>query len=279
MKTCDLHTHSSFSDGSLSPTQLVRLAEESGLSAIALTDHNTSKGLSEFMEAGKNSSVITVPGCEFSTDYRGNELHIVGLFLGEETWPEIEDYVELMHIAKRHSNRKLIEALRRDGYDVTYEEAAALTDAEEFNRAHVARVLAAKGQVKSVKDAFENLLKDGAGYYTPPKRISAVTTVKFIKSYGGVAVLAHPFLNLDLDGLLAFLPEAKEAGLDAIETIYTEFDEETTSRAVSLAERFGLKQSGGSDFHGAAKPDIFLGRGYGAMSVPFEFYEKLVPLN
>ncbi|MBQ6263573.1 MAG: phosphoesterase, partial [Clostridia bacterium] len=218
---------------------------------------------------------ITVPGCEFSTDFGGRELHILGLFFPEAAWPEIEDYVELMHMAKRHSNRLLIDALKRDGYDVTYEEAASLTDAEDFNRAHVARVLVAKGQAESVKAAFETLLKDGAGYYTPPKRLGAITTVKFIKTYGAAAVLAHPFLNLDSDGLREFLPLAKEAGLDAMETLYTEFDEETTRKAKELAEEFGLKQSGGSDFHGDSKPAISLGTGWGDLEVPFCIYEDL----
>lgn len=277
MKTCDLHCHSSFSDGSLTPTELVGLAEAAGLSALALTDHNTSQGLDEFMRAGEGSSVITVPGCEFSTDYEGRELHIVGLFFPRETWPEIEDYVEFMRISKRNSNNRLIASLRGAGYDITGEEVAALTDSEEFNRAHVARVLLQKGYVRSMKVAFQTLLREGAGHYVPPKRVTALGTIRFIKLYGAMAVLAHPFLNLDQQELETFLPLAKEAGLDAIETHYTEFDGETVRRAEATAARFGLKQSGGSDFHGAAKPDIRLGTGRGNLEVPFEFYEALNP--
>ncbi len=277
MKTCDLHCHSYYSDGSFSPAQLVRMAEEKGLSALALTDHNTSKGLREFVDAGEKSGVIVVPGCEFSTDFEGTELHVVGLFFKEESWSEIEDYVELAKIAKRNSNRKLIEALRADGYDVTYEEAASLTDADTFNRTHVARILVAKGQLESVASGFQTILKEGNGYYVPARRLGAYLTIRFIKSYGGVAVLAHPFLNLSYDRLLDFLPVAKAEGLDAIETLYSTFDEETTARAFELAGRFDLKPSGGSDFHGIAKPDIKLGSGRGNLSVPFEFYEALRP--
>lgn len=277
MKLCDLHTHSNCSDGSFSPAELVRLAEEAGLSAIALTDHNTSKGLAQFMAAGEDSEVITVAGCEFSTGYEGTELHIVGLFFPKSAWSEIEDYVELMSIAKRNSNKKLIEALQGAGYDITYDEVAAMTDADEFNRAHVARLLVAKGYFEKTADVFDNILRVEHGYYTPPQRLSALATVRFIKTYGGVAVLAHPFLNLDYDGLLDFLPKAKEAGLDAIETRYSTFDGETTAKAIELAEKFGLKQSGGSDFHGAAKPDISVGSGRGNLQVPFEFYENLKP--
>ena len=274
-RRCDLHSHSTFSDGTFTPTQLVELAEKQGLAALALTDHNTAGGLEECMEAGARSPVITVPGCEFTTDYQGKELHVVGLFFPRSAWPEIEDYVEIMHIAKRNSNRKMTDALRRDGYRVTYEEAAALAGSENFNRAHVAQVLLAKGQVASVKEAFRTVLKEGNGYYVPSQRLSAVATVRFIKTYGGVSVLAHPFLNLNEEELTAFLPMAKAAGLDAMETRYTEFDPETTRKAEALAARFGLKQSGGSDFHGSVKPDISLGTGWGDLEVPFSFYESL----
>ena len=276
-KRCDLHTHSTCSDGTVTPAELVRLAEDLGLAALALTDHNTARGLAEFMAAGAESSVITVPGCEFTTDYRGTELHVVGLFFREEVWPEIEDYVELMHMAKRNSNRKMLAALTRDGYSLTYREVTDLAGSEDFNRSHVARVMVGKGYVQSVKEAFDTLLKEGNGYYIPAQRLSALATIRFIKAYGGTAVLAHPFLNLNEEELIEFLPKAKAAGLDAIETRYTEFDRETTRKAEALALRFGLKQSGGSDFHGTAKPNIALGTGWGDLEVPFSFYEDLAP--
>ncbi|MCR5207397.1 MAG: PHP domain-containing protein [Eubacterium sp.] len=275
MKRCDLHTHSYCSDGSFAPSEIVKLAEKAGVSAVALTDHNTAKGLAEFTEAGARSGVITVAGCEFSTDYNGTELHIVGLFFPRESWKEIEDFVELTNIAKKNSNLRLIEALQNEGFDIRYEEVAAITDADEFNRAHVARVMTEKGYVNSVDEAFNTYLKESNGLYVPPKRISAFATVEFIKNYGGVAVIAHPFLNLSYDGLLEFLPEAKKRGLDATETRYSTFTEAETKQAEELAERFGLLQSGGSDFHGIAKPDIELGTGRGELFVPFEFYEKL----
>ncbi|MBQ2658986.1 MAG: PHP domain-containing protein [Erysipelotrichaceae bacterium] len=274
-KTCDLHSHSSFSDGSLTPTELIRLAEKQGLSALALTDHNTSAGLKEFMEAGKNSNVISVPGCEFTTEWNNKEIHVVGLFFQEKYWNEIEDFLELSHIAKINSNLQLIANLNKAGYEVSEEEASALTKGD-FNRSHVARVLMQKGYVKSVQEAFDKLLKEGKGFYIPAKKVSPMAAIRFIKVYGAAAIVAHPFLNLTLEELKEFLPLAKEAGLDAIETLYTEFDEETTKTAIALAEEFGLKQSGGSDFHGAAKPDIYLGTGRGNLSIPYQFYEDLL---
>ena len=157
MKTCDLHTHSIYSDGTFTPTGIVQLAKKQGLFAVALTDHNTAGGIPEFVRAGRENGIITVPGCEFSTQFENVELHVVGLFFPEKTWPEIEDFVEHMHEAKRHANRKLIAALQKAGYDVTYDEAAALTAEGEFNRSQIARVLLAKRFVSSMDQAFQTL--------------------------------------------------------------------------------------------------------------------------
>lgn len=274
-RICDLHTHSNRSDGSFSPTELVAAAKERGVAALALTDHNTTKGLAEFMEAGKTYGVITVPGCEFSTDYKKTELHIVGLFLQEQSWPEVEDYVDALRRGKHDSNLLLIEKLRERGCDITYDEVAATTDADEFNRAHVGMLLYAKGYVESVNHAFQTLLKAGNGCYFPSKRPDVFETVRFIRTVGGVPVLAHPFLNLDNAELETFLPQAKEAGLAAMETRYSLFDEIETKEAAELAQRFGLLPSGGSDFHGGAKKLIHIGTGQGDLSVPFGYYEAL----
>ncbi len=259
----------------MTPTQLVKLAEEQGLSVLALTDHNTSAGLKEFMEAGKDSPVITVPGCEFSTEWEGREVHVVGLFFLQKYWQEIEDFLELTHLAKINSNISLIKKLNEAGYDITVEECKALTNGE-FNRTHVARVLMAKGYVSSVAEAFDGLLKEGNGFYTPAKKISPMAAIRFIKTYGAVAIIAHPLLSLTPEQLMTLLPEAKRAGLDAIETHYTEFDRQMTRTAKALAASYGLLQSGGSDFHGTAKPDIRMGCGRGELSVPFRFYEELL---
>lgn len=273
-KRCDLHTHSRFSDGTLSPTELVKLAEELDISALALTDHNTSKGLSEFMEAGNRSSVITIPGCEFTTEWNEIEIHIVGLFFRRQYWDEIEDFLQLAHIAKENSNQRLIDNLNKAGYEVSVEEVAALASGD-FNRAHVARVLMAKGYVESVTEAFNTLLEPGNGFYYPPRRIPAAAAIHFIKTFGATAIMAHGLINLTPKQMRDFLPEAKKAGLDAIETHYSDYDEEMTATAILLAEEFGLKQSGGSDFHGQTKPNISMGTGRGNLVLPYELYESM----
>ena len=275
-KRCDLHCHSNFSDGTCSPSELVKLAKKQGLSALALTDHNTSKGLKEFMEAGKNNDFLTVPGCEFSTEWNNKEIHIVGLFFNEKYWSEIEDFYEIAHIAKLNSNKKMIDNLNKAGYQITEEEVKAISSEDNYNRAHVGRVLTEKGYVKSVSEAFDTLLKVGNGFYFPPKRITSIAAIQFIKVYGATAIMAHPLLNLTYNEMMEFLPIAKKAGLDAIETHYTEFDDEMTNTAILLAERFELKQSGGSDFHGDTKPGISLGTGRGNLFVPYSFYEDML---
>lgn len=295
MKTCDLHTHSYYSDGSFSPAEIIRLAKESGVSAVALTDHNTTRGLYEFISYGSESSggakstvslagpgmnsghqkITLVAGCEFTTEFEKKEVHTVGLFLPKASWPDIEEYVAPMKASKHESNITLIERLNRGGYDIAYEEVTDITDADEFNRAHVARILFKKGYVESVKDAFDKLLFEGGGFFYPPERPDVFETIRFIRSCGGVPVLAHPFLNLDEDELRRFIPHAKEEGLSAMETRYSKFDAADTKRASDLADEFGLLHSGGSDFHGDAKPGISLGTGRGDLVVPYRYYEEL----
>ena len=284
MKICDLHTHSNYSDGSLPPAELVRMAENKGLSALALTDHNTAAGLPEFMKAGESSKVITVAGCEFSTEYtlcaddgesRVQELHIVGLFFDESVWGSVEEYVSEHMKNKKISNQNMIKRLQDAGYDITYDEVSAITDAGEFNRAHIARILCRKGYIERPADAFEELLKEGCGFYIPPKRPDVFETIKFIKKNGAVSVLAHPFLELSADELRCFLRAAKPAGLDAIETNYSKFDDEMIKQACAIAGEMELARSGGSDFHGDAKPDVEMGTGRGSLEVPFDYYEDL----
>ena len=284
MKICDLHTHSNYSDGSLPPAKLVRMAENKGLSALALTDHNTAAGLPEFMKAGESSKVITVAGCEFSTEYtlcaddgesRVQELHIVGLFFDESVWGSVEEYVSEHMKNKKISNQNMIKRLQDAGYDITYDEVSAITDAGEFNRAHIARILCRKGYIERPADAFEELLKEGCGFYIPPKRPDVFETIKFIKKNGAVSVLAHPFLELSADELRCFLRAAKPAGLDAIETNYSKFDDEMIKQACAIAGEMELARSGGSDFHGDAKPDVEMGTGRGSLEVPFDYYEDL----
>lgn len=274
-KRCDLHTHSCFSDGTFTPSQLLDEADALGLSAIALCDHNTVEGLPEFLEAARYHRTETIPGAEFSTDYEGTELHILGLFIRPAYFEEITRRMEHMHRLKEQSNLALVENLRRAGYDLNYDRLREKT-VGHINRAHIAAELTALGYTASIKEAFSMLLKPSRGYYQPPERIDAFEMIRYIRSIGAVPVLAHPFLNLKEEGALRrFLAPAKEAGLQGMEVLYPKFDEEQTHLAGKLAEEFGLLPSGGSDFHGENKPDIRLGGGKGTLKVPLSFLDGL----
>lgn len=265
---CDLHTHSVFSDGTYTPTQLVQEAQRRNLAAIALTDHNTVAGLPDFLAAARESAVEAVPGVEFSTDYDGIELHILALYLKPEHFSQVTELMEQYHRRKEQSNIDLVDKLNRAGYDISYEKIKNSTPEGQVNRALIAAELTARGYTESVKDAFSRLLREKCGYYTPPQRYTPKEMLGIIRQLGAVSVLAHPYLNLTQEALHHFLTQAKDWGLQGMEVYYSTYDEPTTAAAVAMADEFGLLPSGGSDFHGGNKPDIQLGEGRGALRIP-----------
>ena len=272
---CDLHTHSTYSDGTVTPTQLIRIAEAAGVAAVALTDHNTAAGLPEFLNAAAQSTVKAVPGVEFSTDYGQTELHILALFVKPEYYAAVEELVGQMLLRKEQSNLDLIEALVSLGMELDYGAIKALTPNGQVNRAVIAAEMVRKGYCETVKQAFSRYLSVSCGYFKPPRRLDALETIRFIKSIGAVAVLAHPFLNLDEAGLRQFLKEAIPVGLDAMEVYYAGYSAERTELSERIVREFGLLASGGSDFHGNNKPDIWLGTGKGDLKLPMRLLEDL----
>jgi len=272
---CDLHIHSVFSDGTDTPRRLIELAAEAGLSAVALCDHNTVAGLPDFMEAAKNSTVEAVPGVEISTDYADKELHILALFVEPQHYMAVTELLAEGDRRKEQSNIDLVAALNRAGYALDYEAIKAKTPKGHINRAHIAAEMMELGYVESVQAAFQTLLSPKHGMYHPPKRVDAYDAIRFIKSIGAVAVLAHPFLSMDETLLRTFLPRAVEAGLDGMEVYYSKYDERTTRLALEIAEEFGILPSGGSDDHGANKPDIALGVGRGELRIPTNWLSGL----
>lgn len=272
---CDLHIHSNFSDGTLTPAELIALAEQQNVSAVALCDHNTVNGLPDFKKAAENSNVIAINGIEISTEYNGTELHILGLFLSEYRFEEISDMMSSIKVFKEESNKNLVENLRNGGYLIDYDEIKSKNGGAYINRAHIAAELIEKGYFNDRKEAFDTVLSPDGGYYVPPERFKALEIIGYLDSIGAVPVWAHPFLDMNAEEIDAFLPIAKAHGLVGMETRYSEYSEKTQKKAEKLAEKYGIKQSGGSDFHGSNKPDISLGTGKGNLEVPFEFYENL----
>lgn len=272
----DLHTHSYYSDGTVSPAEVVRLASEAGLTAAALCDHNTVAGLPEFLQAAAQSGLEGVPGVEVSTDYGNTELHIVGLYLRPESYAPLTDALEEMLRRKQRSNRELVAALREAGLAVDYETIRRRSPDGFVNRATIAAELVRLGCAESVRDAFSRWLRPEHGYFHPPRRLDAVETIRLLKSLGAAAVLAHPLLSMkDEAALRGFLELAVPAGLDAMETRYSTYDEPTQQLASAIAREYGLLESGGSDFHGENKPDIRVGTGRGTLCVPDLFLERI----
>ena len=275
MTCCDLHTHSCFSDGTCTPAQLLQMAEKIGMKAIALCDHNTVAGLPDFVAAARQGSVEAIPGVEFSTEHKGGELHILGLFIQPQHYETVTGLLEELLRDKERSNLDLVEKLNAAGYALDYEKIKATVAGGYVNRAVIAAEMTRLGYVPSIKMAFKTFLSEGKGYYVPPKRLDAYDAIRFIKSIGAVAVLAHPFLNLDEKGLREFLPKAVEAGLDGMETMYPKFTDAETQLAKIIAKEYGLLESGGSDFHGENKPDIEMGVGRGTLKVSNSRLEAL----
>ena len=275
---CDLHTHSVFSDGTLTPTQLVELAEELGLGAVALTDHNTVLGLPEFLAAAEGKALKAVPGVEFSVDYLDRELHILALYIQPEHYEAAMEIAQRLNENKRKSNLDLIANLNKAGYEISYEKIKASMPAGEPNRALIAAELTKLGYTSSNQDAFNRLLSPKHGFYHPPKRIDAFELIEFVHSIGAVPVWAHPFLHLKEEAQVrTFLPKAIEAGLKGMEVRYPMHTPEQTALAAALVEEYGLLPSGGSDFQGTNKPTISLGSGTGSLEVPLAWAEKMKP--
>ena len=267
--------HSCFSDGADSPKKLVAKAEAMDISAIALTDHNTIGGLHEFIAAAENSKVIGVPGIEFTTDYNGTELHILGLFLKPDTYGDIEAYAGQQLKHKEKSNIECIERLCQGGYSISYDKIKADNPNTSINRVHIARELIKKGYIKSISEAFEDLLSTDGSFYREPEKLSSLGTISNIKSWGAAAVWAHPFLNMDKTQIKDFIPVAMDCGLCGVETCYPLYTQEQADFLKELCREKQMLESGGSDYHGDNKPDNPMGKGTGGMFIEGYMYNRL----
>ena len=275
MKFCDLHVHSHFSDGTDSPAKIIKMAEEIGLSAVALCDHNTMDGVDQLLEAGKSSSVQTVAGIELSTDYGSTELHILGLFIPTEAYDKVKAYADALLDRKEESNKLMIGKIAEAGYEISFEDIRAKTPTGRFNRSHIATHLVEKGYVSDVKEAFATLIAKDSPYYVPVRRVDSLDAIRFLRSVGAVPVLAHPYLDLTEEELPHFLPMAVEAGLVGMEVYHPSHSKEQTEKAMELVKLHGLLPSGGSDYHGYRKPGIHLGTGEGNLQIPYSFCNNI----
>lgn len=271
MDLVDLHVHTTASDGTMCPRDVVSLAAMLGLKAIAITDHDTMAGLTEAGEAGELLGVSIIPGIEISCNYLGKEVHVLGYFLNDKA-PALADYMAWTQEKRRERNEKIIEKLQKKGFDITLQQLTEANDAATIGRPHIARHLMEKGVVSSVSEAFRRYLDMGRSCYVERQRISLQDAAKLIRDCGGVAVLAHPLqYGFDRAGLERLVKTAAENKFTGIEIYYTGYTQSDMEKLFTLAEKYTLLPTGGSDFHGENKPGVQLGSGDGNLKIPAYF--------
>jgi hypothetical protein len=277
----DLHVHSTRSDGTYTPEELVDYAIKKGLNAFALTDHDTVDGLDDAYEHAamlKNSGINVpeiIPGIELSTEYEGKDIHIVGLDIDYKD-REFADYLNNFIDAREKRNIKMCGLLAEHGVDIDYNNLVAEFPGSVITRAHFAKYMLNHGFVKSISEAFDRYIGDRSPCFIPREKVTPTQAVRLILSAHGIPVLAHPILYHMSDARLDRLVGALKAdGLIGIEAIYSTYNAGEERQIRNLAEKYNLCISGGSDFHGANKPGLDLAVGYGNLCVPDSVWEKL----
>lgn len=273
MDTIDLHTHSTFSDGTFTPLQLVKYAEEKGLKAFAITDHDTTEGIKEAKSIETNVEVIS--GVEISTRYDKKEIHIVGLYINEND-ADLNKQLKYYREKRVTRNFEILEKLNSLGVDITIDDVKESCTGDVISRAHIAKALVSKGFVGSYTEAFDRYLGDNKCAYVPRETLNYEESMELITKAGGVPVLAHPLLYKMSDtNLENMMVKLRQKGLKAVEVYYSTHSNSDTQHVMAMANRVGLIYSGGSDFHGATKPKIDMGTGMGKLAVPYEILEKI----
>ena len=277
----DLHTHSTFSDGSLTPEQLVREAERAQLAALALTDHDSIGGLERFMAACSKSIVRGVPGVEISVDCNPSDatMHILGYFIDPAN-AELNEHVNRLRDGRQRRNEEILKRLNAMGLMLSMNEVSSFAGENNVGRLHFALALQARGYVRTTQEAFDKYLAKGKAGYANRLRFKPLGGVGMIRNAGGIAVLAHPFtLNLGKQALADCVGELVQGGLQGIEIFYPQHSPKLIRQYFDLAEQFRLVATGGTDFHGTPMPDVKLGRGFGVLNVPNTVLEQLDALR
>lgn len=271
----DLHTHSTESDGTLTPEELMQLAADTGLSAIALTDHDTVGGLSKAEPVARQLGIELIPGIELSTDYNGTEVHMLGFYIDNTNLAflaKLQEFIDSRDVR----NEKMAFLLQKEGFDITLEQLYQEYPESVITRAHFARYLVEHGFVKDRDTVFRKYLGDNCRCYVPREKITPFEAIDLIRLGGGLSFFAHPVLcHMNHDRLRFFVKDLKEAGLTGMEAIYSMNTPGDERNMKKLAEEFGLLISGGSDFHGENKPYIHLGTGRGNLRIPESILEEI----
>ena len=272
----DLHTHSTFSDGSLTPAELVERAQQRGLYALALTDHDTLNGIPAFEEACRSRSFRGIRGVEISVESSAGSIHMLG-YMPDPANPELNGALQRIRDGRAERNTQILHKLNSLGMKLTMEEVASYAGSDVVGRPHFAQALLAKGHVKSTRDAFDLYLGKGKAAYCERFRFEPEDAIAFIAGAGGVPVLAHPCtVKLPAGQVKDFVQRLRDVGLQGIEAYYPEHSREQEKAYLALAGELGLLATGGSDFHGTVTPKLELGTGFGGLRVPDEVADRLL---
>lgn len=268
--------HSTASDGSLSPSEIIETAKNIGLRAISITDHDTIDGSAEALRSPQAFPLEILSGIEISADYSPGTMHILGYMMRPDD-PSLKQALKDIQQGRAERNLKIIERLQQFGLNIDYKEVSEVSGGGQIGRPHIAQVLVRKGAAQNIDEAFARLLKKGGPAYVPRYRLPPAEAMQLILRAGGVPVLAHPFTlhtenEAELEGVLVNL---KQAGLKGVEVYYPDHGLEKTAKYERLARRHGLLMTGGTDFHGAAKPGVHLGVGRGDMRIPYRLIEEI----
>jgi len=270
----DLHTHSHFSDGSDTPTQVVQAAISAGLSAVALTDHDTLEGLPEALAA--SDGIEVVPGVEISCEWSPGAMHMTVLFLSPGSGP-LQDALAEIRDGRDDRNHRIIERLRELGVNIDYDEVATEAGTGVVGRPHIAAVLVRKGVVENLNQAFRDYLGNGAVAYVGRPRLPPGDAIELARASSAITVLSHPHtLGLNTsDEFATTFRHLRDVGLTGLEAYYAEYSPGERIELAAVARAHGLIPSGGSDYHGSYRPGVSIGSGRGDLTVPDELLEEL----
>ena len=274
MKRIDLHTHSLCSDGAQTPADVVRTAKEAGLAAIALSDHDCIDGVQEAIDTGKALGVEVIPAVELSAQ-SDTELHILGYFVDIHN-KKLQDMMAYALKVRDERQEEVCQKLNEQGFDITMDELRTEANGKVLCRAHFAQIMVRKGYAESVKDAFSRYLSVGCYAYSNRQALTGPEAVSLIREAGGIAVAAHLHLiKMPDDQLKEYLKSLIPYGLDGVEGYYTDYTPDMERRYRAMAQELGLVISGGTDYHGANKPHISIGKGKGELEIPYSVLEGL----
>ena len=270
MKRVDLHVHTTASDGTMPPAEAVVHARLKGLSAIAITDHDTPAGIPEAVGAGADCGLEVIPGIEVSVDYQGKGIHILGYFI-DPAAASLRHLLKWVVAERRRRNEQIAAAMRADGIDIRLSDLDGGSAESVVGRPHFAAALAERGYASDVSDAFARYLNRGQKYYRKRSYIPLRQGLEVIRDAGGKPVMAHPLqYRFPEPELLELVRTLSDGGIVGMECLYSAYDADQSEYLRGVAARFGLAVTGGSDFHGARKPIEM-----GTPDVPYALLERL----